>query len=82
MIKKQPLMTDDGHMVIYTDGSCLNNGVVGKAIAGYSIFVDDDHEYNIFGRLPNRCSIHEEKDYSPTNNRAELYVNFFRLILF
>uniref|UniRef100_A0A0N5ANA2 ribonuclease H n=1 Tax=Syphacia muris TaxID=451379 RepID=A0A0N5ANA2_9BILA len=53
----------DGVPVVYTDGSCMSNGMKGRCKAGFGVFWGDNHPDNLSEPL------HEGP---PTNNRAEL----------
>ena len=48
---------------VYTDGSCLSNGVRGEARAGMGVYWGEESEYNISRKL---------EDGEQTNARAEL----------
>ena len=50
--------------VIYTDGSCKNNGKIGST-AGIGVFFGENDERNLSEKLPGPVQ---------TNQRAELYV--------
>lgn len=57
----QPVHSPDS-IIVYTDGSCLNNGKE-NAMASYGVWFGDDNPLNRNGRVPG----------NQTNQRAELY---------
>lgn len=55
------ILTDDGYVVVYTDGACSNNGKYG-AKAGIGVWFNNDHELNVAEPV---------RGYA-TNNNAEI----------
>lgn len=49
------IFDEDGYLIVYTDGSCLNNGKK-DAIAGIGVFFNDNSPFNVSKKLNGHVS--------------------------